>query len=150
MAILALDVGTSSVKAAVLDVESARPVGPVGRAGYELDHPAPDAAEVPAERVWEAAVHAARAALREAGAADEVEGVGLSCLTPALVLLGEGDRALGPVWTHLDRRARPVARRAWAEVGEEFLATAGNRPRPRGVSGTPYRQPAGLGPRPPR
>src|SRR5437763_204683 len=129
MNILALDVGTSSVKAAVLDVGAARPAGPVGRAGYALDHPVPDAAEVPAERVWEAVAHAARAATAgESGA--RVEGVGLSCLTPALVLLGEGDRPLGPVWTHLDRRARPVARRAWAEVGPEFLATAGNRPLP--------------------
>jgi xylulokinase len=141
MKILALDVGTSSVKAAVLDVDSARPAGPVGRAGYALDHPAADAAEVPAERVWEAVAHAARAATAgKAGAA--VEGVGLSCLTPALVLLDERDRPLAPVWTHLDRRARPVARRVWADVGPEFLATAGNRPLPGGMSVTCYRQQA--------
>jgi hypothetical protein len=48
MRILALDVGTSSVKAAILDVERAAPVGPNAHAAYELDHPTPDAAEVPA------------------------------------------------------------------------------------------------------
>src|SRR5262249_46959320 len=37
MHILALDVGTSSVKAAILDVAAAAPVGPVARVSYELD-----------------------------------------------------------------------------------------------------------------
>src|SRR2546422_2985059 len=50
MQILALDVGTSSVKAAILDVATATLVGPVARASYTLDYPTADAAEVPADR----------------------------------------------------------------------------------------------------
>src|SRR5689334_17574461 len=114
MNILALDVGTSSVQAAVLDAGRAEPLGPVRPVGYELDHPTPEAAEIPAERVWDAVAEAARQATRTH---PDVAGVGLSCLTPALVLLDKGDRPLAPVWTHLDRRARPAARQAWAEVG---------------------------------
>ncbi len=137
MRVLALDVGTSSVKAAVLDVASAQPVGAIAHVTYALDHPTPDAAEVPAERLWSVVTAAARAATRNM---PDVEALGMSVLTPALVLLDAADRPLAPIWTHLDRRARPAARQVWAAVGEEFLATTGNRPLPGGISAVCYRQ----------
>src|SRR4051812_38867264 len=123
MHVLALDIGTSAVKAAVVDVATAAPVGPVHKAAYDLDTPTPDAAEVPADRLWQAVASAARKA---AAGGPVVAGVGLDCLTPGLVLLDAADRPLAPVRTHLDRRSRPVARRVEAEVGPEFLATTGN------------------------
>lgn len=137
MKVLSLDVGTSSVKGAVLDVESARPLGPIAHARYELDRPTPEAAEIPPERIWTAVAAAARQAV---GATDGVAGIGLSCMTPALVLLDHEQSPLGPIWTHLDRRARPEARQVWAAVGPEFLATTGNRPLPGGISAVCYRQ----------
>jgi xylulokinase len=137
MKILALDVGTSSVKSAVLDQVRAAPLGPVEHAAYDTDHPTPDAAEVPTERLWQAVVAAARGA---AGGRSDLAGVGLSCLTPALVLLDGADRPLGPIWNHLDRRSRPAARDVWERVGPEFLATTGNRPLPGGISVLCYRQ----------
>jgi xylulokinase len=137
MRILALDVGTSSVKAAVLDVARAAPVGKVARVAYVLDHPVPEAAEIPAERLWQAVAAAAREVAR---AAEGIEGVGLSCMTPALVLLDASDKPLAPIWTHLDRRARPAARQVWAAVGPEFLATTGNRPLPGGITAVSWRQ----------
>jgi sugar (pentulose or hexulose) kinase len=63
MQILALDVGTSSVKAAILDVATVAPLGPVARASYTLDYPTADGAEIPAERLWSAVVSAAREAM---------------------------------------------------------------------------------------
>jgi xylulokinase len=135
MRILALDVGTSSVKAAVLDADSADPIGPIARTSYELDHPTPDAAEVPPERLWQAVAGAAREAARDFEA---IDALGLSCLMPALVLLGADDRPLGPIWTHLDRRARMTARQVWLSVGDEFLATVGNRPLPGGITAVCY------------
>jgi sugar (pentulose or hexulose) kinase len=137
MHILALDVGTSSIKAAVLDVVSAAPVGKVARVAYALDHPVSEAAEVPAERLWQAVATAAREVAR---AAEGLEGVGMSCMTPALILLDKADHPLGPIWTHLDRRSRPAARHTWAAVGPEFLATTGNRPLPGGISAVSWRQ----------
>ncbi|MBY0524396.1 MAG: FGGY-family carbohydrate kinase [Gemmataceae bacterium] len=137
MHILALDVGTSSVKAAVLDVARAAPVGPVAHIPYALDHPCPEAAEVPAERLWNAVASAAREATRRA---PDVQAVGLSVMTPALVLLDSAEKPLRPIWTHLDRRARPAARQVWAAVGEEFLASVGNRPLPGGISAVCWRQ----------
>jgi xylulokinase len=137
MNILALDVGTSSVKAAVLDAERGTPLGPVCHVGYELDHPTPEAAEVPAERLWGAVTEAARQATRTH---PDVAGVGLSCLTPALVLLGHEGQPLGSIWIHLDRRSRPAARQTWAEVGQDFLRTAGNRPLPGGITAVCWKQ----------
>lgn len=140
MHILAIDVGTSSVKAAILDRDSAEPVGPVGRGGYDLAHPTPDAAEVRAEVLWHAVDEAVRAALAPGRSLPTVEGVGLSCLMPALALLGDRDEPLGPFWLHLDRRSRPAARQVQADAGDEFLAEIGNRPLPGGVSALCYRQ----------
>jgi xylulokinase len=137
MQILALDVGTSSVKAAVLDVAADRPVGDVAHAHYELDRPTPDAAELPAERLWAAVTSAARAATR---ATPHVEAVGLSCMTPVLALLDAKHKPIGNFWTHLDRRARGAARQVWQAVGPEFLQTTGNRPLPGGITAVCYRQ----------
>jgi sugar (pentulose or hexulose) kinase len=109
----------------------------VGRAAYDLDFPTPDAAEVPADRLWSAVAAAAREATH---GIEGVEGVGLAVLTPALVLVDAADRPVLPVYTHLDRRARPAARQVWAAVGEEFLAETGNRPLPGGVTAVCLRQ----------
>lgn len=138
MHILAIDVGTSSVKAAVLDQPTGSPVARPARAEYDLDHPAPDAAEVPAERLWAAVEHAARAAV--ATSPHPPEAVGLSSMTPALVLLDASDTPLSPVWVHLDRRSRPVARRVQAAAGDEFLRTVGTRPLPGGTSAVCFAQ----------
>jgi xylulokinase len=144
MNILALDVGSSSVKAAVLDAATATARGDIAHVPLTLETPTPDAAELHADHLWEVVATAARAAVRSAGVAgkggDDVAGVGLSTFAPGLVLLGEDDRPLAPIWTHLDRRARPAARQVWAHVGEELLAAIGNRPLPGGISALCWRQ----------
>lgn len=144
MNILALDIGTSSIKAALLDVATAQPIGPIAHVATPLESPTPDAAEIPADHLWRAVTTAARRAVSEAGVSgqsgQDVAGVGLSCMLPALVLLDQADRPLKPIWTHLDRRARSTARQVWGAVGEEFLATVGNRPLPGGISVLCYRQ----------
>src|SRR5947209_3396821 len=140
MHILALDVGTSSVKAAVLDRETGKPLADPEREHYELHSPSPDAFDVAPDRLRDAVWAAAHRAVADAPSGTRVEGVGLSCLMPALVLLDGADRPLAPIWIHLDRRSRPVARRVLAEVGDEFLATCGNRPLPGGMSALCYRK----------
>ncbi len=135
MHILGLDVGTSSVKAAVLDVDSVEPVGEIARVGYALDQPTPDAATIPAERLWEAVLAAASQA---ASGQRQIEGVGFSFFSPGLILLDQRDRPLTPIVTHLDHRSRGEARRIESECGPEFLATTGNRPLPGGISAVSY------------
>ncbi len=135
MQVLALDVGTSSVKAAVLDVASSRPVSVIARRHYQLQQPTPETATLSAELLWQAVIEAGK----EAAAGQTVEGIGISCLSPALVLLGDDDEPLTPIITHLDRRSRPEARRTWAKVGPEFLASTGNRPLPGGITALSFR-----------
>ncbi len=137
MRILSLEVGTSSVKAVVLDVESATPTTPIVRVDYELDRPVPEAVEVPADRLWAAVTQAARQATR---GQEGIEGVGLCCLAPALVLLNARDQPFVPIRMPLDRRARPAARQVWAAAGEEFLNSTGIRPLPGGCSAVNFRQ----------
>jgi xylulokinase len=143
MNILALDIGTSSVRAAVLDVETGKPTGPIARTPYDLERATPEAAEVPAERLWLAVTAAAREAVHRshvAGTPGDVAGIGFSVMTPALVLVDKADKPLTPIWTHLDRRSRSVARQTWAAVGPSFLADTGNRPIPGGMSVLSYRE----------
>lgn len=141
MNILALDIGSSSVKAAVLDVATAQPVGPIERAACAADAPTPDAAEVPVDRLWAALTQAARAAIVSTHVSRQsIAAVGLSTMTPALVLLDASDAPIGPIWTHLDRRTRPEAREVWNDVGKEFLGTIGNRPLPGSISALSWRR----------
>src|SRR5687768_17140872 len=121
MSILALEVGTAMVSAAVLDVATAEPRGEIAHAHYAPDAPTPDAAEVPAPRLWEAVAAAARQAVRESGvsgqAGADIAGIGLATFASGLVLLDKDDQPLGPIWMPYDGRARPAARQVWAHVG---------------------------------
>jgi sugar (pentulose or hexulose) kinase len=141
MHILALDVGTSAVKAAVLDTSSMTSVGSIARAGFDVDHPTSEAAEVPVARLWEAVTAAAREAVRSVpDPRFHIDGIGLGVLTPGLVLLDSDDQPLMPIWTHLDQRSRPAARLVWGSVGEEFLQSTGNRPLPGSITAVGFKQ----------
>lgn len=137
--ILSIDVGTSSIKAAVVDSKTGEILSPIGRAPFDLDHPTPDASEISVFLIWNAISMAVRQ-ITSLEIGKKIQGIGISCLTPALVLLNENDEPLTSVWTHLDRRSRGQARRVWEEVGEEFLKTNGNRPLPGGISALCFRE----------
>src|SRR5690242_1123543 len=96
MPVLALDVGSSSVRAGVYD-ERARPVGEPARRKYAASQGQLDGDELLA---------AAEAVLAEAGEADAV---GSSCFWHSLLLLDERDRPLTPVLLWQDRRAAAQA-----------------------------------------
>ncbi len=135
MNILAIDVGTSSVKAGILDQASGSPISqPLAKTEYRLHHPSNDAAEIVPGELWQAVTSAARKAVDHAPPGTPIDGIGLTCLMPALVLLDAQDQPLVPIWIHLDRRSRTVARRVLNDVGDEFLASVGNRPLPGGIS----------------
>src|SRR5579859_1282899 len=137
MHVLALDVGSTFVQAAVLDIETAKAFGTPARVDFTVDRPGPEAAEVPWERLWQALTQAARAAARHA---PEVEAVGMAVLTPALVLVDQSDRPCRPIWIPSDRRARPAARQVDAVIGKELLASTGQRPIPGAMTAVGLRQ----------
>ncbi len=132
MIVLGIDVGTSSVKAALVDVANDCSVLASSTATYPIDQPEPDAAEVRSEELLAAISKAVSGAVT--GRGNEVAGIGLSCLTPALCLLDAADQPLEPFPIHLDRRARATARVVMDEVGQEFLDTVGTKPLPGGIS----------------
>lgn len=135
MGVLAWDVGTSSVKAAVLDPATGAPLGEVTKASYPLVQPTPDHAVLDAEQVWQAVLATGRAA----AAGRAIDGIGFSVLTPGLILLDDRSQPLGPIVTHLDRRSRPEARSLLATLGSEFLTSTGNKPLPGGISAVVFR-----------
>ena len=135
MHILAIDIGTSSVKAAVLEQATGLPVGSVAKTAYPLLHSEPDMAAIDPEELWQAISSAVTQAVK----GHQVDGIGLSCLTPCLVVLDEREQPLFPLVTHLDRRARPTAKALDSRYGMEFLRETGNRPLPGGISGVYYR-----------
>ncbi|MEZ6139817.1 MAG: FGGY-family carbohydrate kinase [Zavarzinella sp.] len=140
MPILAIDVGTSSVKSAILDVATGEPLAEPQKHGYPIDSPTRDAFQVPADRLREAVWHSAQHAVANFSDPAAIEGIGLSCLMPALVLLDKKDQVLQPIWLHLDRRSRGVAKQVLQDVGDAFLHSCGNRPLPGGMSVLCYAQ----------
>jgi xylulokinase len=130
--VLGIDIGTSTIKAALVDLANDCAIVSTGSSLLPLKHPEQDAAEIQADRLIEAIAQAVSGATR--GRADGIEGIGLSCLTPALCLLDAVDKPLGAFRIHLDRRSRDDARSVQTDVGAEFLATVGTKPLPGGIS----------------
>ena len=97
MRVLALDVGSSSVRACAYD-EGGREVGEAARRTYEARHGELDADEL---------VAACEAVLGEAGGGHDA--LGISCFMHSLLLLDANDRPLTPVLLWQDRRAAAQA-----------------------------------------
>jgi gluconokinase len=94
--VLALDVGTSSVRAHVFD-ETAEERGEPARREY--------ADEQDADRI----VRFVREAIADAGGADGVDAVGASCFGHSLLALGGDGRPLTPVFSWRDTRSANAA-----------------------------------------
>jgi gluconokinase len=107
MRVLALDVGSSSVRACAYD-ERGREAGKPARRAYEARHGRDGAAELDPDEL----VAACEAVLAEAGGGHAA--LGISCFMHSLVLLDARDRPLTPVLLWQDRRA--------AAQGEELSA----------------------------
>jgi xylulokinase len=107
--LLGIDVGTTSVKAAVYDVAGTRLAG-AGRE-YRLHHPAPDRVEIDPATWWEAAVAAVREALATPGvAAGAVAAIGVSSQGESVTAVDAAGRPLAPALVWLDNRAMAEAR----------------------------------------
>lgn len=133
MKVLALDVGSSSVKAAIL--KGGELSGRVVRAGFDTKYDG-----VKAEVAPRAILRAIAEAIAQVGpAAKKVETIGLTVMAPSWVAMDKRGKALTPVVTHQDRRSEGVAVELEKRVGKaRHLKLAGNRPFPGGISSTTW------------
>lgn len=106
---LGIDLGTSSVKACLVD-DSGR-LGPVERREYAVACPSPGAAETDPEVWWDAVVGAVRALLAGAAEPPAVSSIGLSGQMHGLVLADADGSAIRPAVLWADSRSGEVLNR---------------------------------------
>lgn len=117
--VLALDVGTSSVRARVYD-EAGRPLAGVeAQTRYEPTHGHDGHAEFDAEHLVDVTRAALEEARREAGGA--IDAVAASCFWHSLLAVDACGRVLGPLLTWRDTRAAAAARHLGALVDREAV-----------------------------
>jgi xylulokinase len=120
---LALDVGTTSVKAAAIAEDGAALAE--ARAGYGTSRPDPGHVEQDPEAWWGATVEAVRRLLSGDGVeAAEVAGVGLSGMAATHVLLDHDGRVLRPAILWQDMRAVREAEELVGALGEARIRAA--------------------------
>ena len=102
--LLGLDVGTQSLRAALVDLQG-RTVA-FGVAPIETTYPHPTWAEQQPLAWWSAATEAVRLALAQGNAAPEqVIGIGLDCTACTVVAVGTSGEPLRPALLWMDQRA---------------------------------------------
>lgn len=113
--LLGLDIGTTSVKAGIFDIEGHQ----LAAAGseYRLAYPAPDHVEIDPETWWASAVSAVRTALAAPGVDPaRIAALAVSSQGETVAAVDADGRALGPALVWLDNRATAEAR----ELGDRF------------------------------
>ena len=133
MKLLGIDVGSSSVKSAIL--RNGKVVGRIARSYFPTTHQG-----VRVEVNPDAILKAIRTTVAELGTRSrEVDAIALAVMSPAWVAMDGKGKALTPIVTHQDRRSVDVALALEARVGRErHLSLAGNRPFPGGISSTTW------------
>lgn len=126
--LLGIDVGTSAVKAALVDLQGN--LQAVGEAAYPLHHVRPAWVEQDPEDWWRATCEAIRRALAAVTDGEErVLGLAVSSQAPALLALDHSGKPLRPAIIWMDRRATAEAEELAREFGAgEIHRITGNRP----------------------
>ncbi len=102
--LLALDIGTTAVKAALFDIRG-KLLG-LGADEYSLDTPRPDIVELEVERYWTSTQKALQKALQQGGLAPEqIQGLSVTGQAETLILLDEQGVPLRKAIVWLDNRA---------------------------------------------
>lgn len=116
------DIGSSSVKAALIDADNGSSVMAVQYPEQEMEiqAPKPGWAEQDPEMWWEYVLKATQKLLSEAGVnGDTVKGVGISYQMHGLVVVDKQKQVLRPSIIWCDSRAVQTGNSLFAEIGEE-------------------------------
>jgi len=125
--LLGIDLGTSGLKAAVLDGKG-RLLASAGK-DYAIDSLHPGWAEQDPHAWYQAACIAVRQALSVAGLrAEQVEAVGLAGQMHSLVCVGESGEAVRPAILWADQRSKAQVERVAGQFGQEELAACAGNP----------------------
>lgn len=115
---MALDIGTSSCRAAVFAEDGVRLSGTLEQRTYRLETNGEGKAVLDPDELLAAVRHCAESArMRVAG----IRAVGMSCFWHSLVGVDRGGRALTPIYTWADSRCREDAERLRAEFAEKAI-----------------------------
>ncbi len=113
--ILALDIGTSSCRAAVFGSDGARIAGSLEQLAYRLDTGSDGKAVLDPSELLAAVRHCAESARSRVA---RIEAVGMSCFWHSLLGVDAAGRAVTPIYTWADARCRGDAEQLRAELDE--------------------------------
>ncbi|WP_258102619.1 xylulokinase [Marinoscillum sp. MHG1-6] len=122
MYFLGYDIGSSSIKAAIVDGSNNRPVAVVNYPETEMniDSPNPGWAEQDPEMWWENAIQAGKKAVAAAGIdAKQIEGIGISYQMHGLVTVDKNQKVLRPSIIWCDSRAVEIGNKAFDGIGHQ-------------------------------
>ncbi|AWM31428.1 xylulokinase [Hymenobacter nivis] len=121
--LLGYDIGSSSIKASLLDIATGRCVAAATSptTEMEIDVARPGWAEQRPERWWQEVINATQQLRAQYGFdAALLAGIGITYQMHGLVLLGKAGHVLRPAIIWCDSRAVEIGNQAFAELGEEF------------------------------
>lgn len=121
--VLGLDIGSSSVKAALLDVDTGKPAAVAFSPSSEMaiSSPGEGFAEQDPEMWWHEAINAVQLLKRQLSwHRHEVQAIGISYQMHGLVCVDENLKALRPSIIWCDSRAVPYGQEAFKALGTEF------------------------------
>lgn len=118
--LLGVDVGTTSVKVAVID-ENAKVLG-ISKSSYRLITPNPNYQQIDTEDMWKAFIKCVQL-IEEGKGIDlsEITGIGISSLCPGLTAFGEDGEILVDPILYSDRRSTEEAELILEAVGRDEL-----------------------------
>ena len=118
---LGIDIGTTNVKASILDCETGKVVA-FASAEHPLFHPHPGWAEQDPDNYWGAVASCIRGCIAQGdGFADRIGGVALSGLVGVTLPVGEDGRPLRHAMIWMDGRSVPECEEIRERVGEERI-----------------------------
>ncbi len=122
MYLLGYDIGSSSIKAALVSIASGEKIAVVQSPAQEMDilAPHPGWAEQHPDTWWQHVCIATQKLLAQTGAKpSEIRGIGIAYQMHGLVLTDKSHEALRPSIIWCDSRAVEVGKRAFDEMGQE-------------------------------
>ncbi|SHE47227.1 xylulokinase [Fodinibius roseus] len=126
MQLLGFDIGSSGIKASLLEASSGKEVASATSPEEELkmDAPRPGWAEQNPQTWWEHVVRATTMVMKSAAADPQaVKGIGIAYQMHGLVLVDEHQQVLRPAIIWCDGRAVEIGDKAFAGIGREYCLT---------------------------